>query len=225
VKRFTAIAALGAPLLSSFSGRRAVDGDLQPPPAPAAPVVSPPSAPPRPTAAWAVALPALHFLDVNSRLTASVRLYTDDGTFNEEAAAELDRLVAAGADAPPPRMNRRLVVKAASHFHVSEVVLVSTFRGTARGGSRHRMGDAADFSFPGVTAAKLAAHLRTYARVGVGVYTNRRTQFVHLDVRDQSFHWVDGSPPGRTWRESPLTDRSAPARDAAYRPEQDLPEP
>jgi uncharacterized protein YcbK (DUF882 family) len=164
---------------------------------------------------------------VNSRLTATVRLYAEDGAFDDEAAAEVDRLVAAGADAPPPRMNRRLlrlVVKAASHFHATEVVLVSTFRGTARGGSRHRMGEAADFSFPGVTAAKLAAYLRTYARVGVGVYTNRRTQFVHLDVRDQSFHWVDGSPPGRTWRESPLTDRGAPARDAAYRPEQDLPE-
>jgi uncharacterized protein YcbK (DUF882 family) len=177
--------------------------------------------------AWARAHPARRVVDGNTRAEALVRLYGTDGTFDENAAGEVDRLVAVGADAPPPPMNRRLlrlVVRAALHFHATEVDLVSTFRGAARSGSRHRTGDAADFSLPGVGAAKLAAYLRGYARVGVGVYTNRRTQFVHLDVRDQSFHWADASPPGRTWRERPLTDRGAIARDAAYQPEQDLPE-
>jgi hypothetical protein len=124
-------------------------------------------------------------------------------------------------------MNRRLlrlVVKAAAHFHASEIVIVSTFRDRARIGSRHRTGEAMDFTLSGVPAMRLAAHLRTYARVGVGVYTNPRTQFVHLDVREQSYHWVDASPPGKVWRESRLTDRAAPGRDAAYEPEQDLPE-
>ncbi len=72
-------------------------------------------------------------------------------------------------------------------------------------------------------AAALAAYLRTGARVGVGVYTHPRTQFVHLDVREASYHWTDASPPGVSWRETRLGDRSAPARDAAYRPERDLP--
>ena len=80
-----------------------------------------------------------------------------------------------------------------------------------------------DFSLPGVTAAKLAAYLRGNGRVGVGVYTHKRTQYVHLDVRDESYHWIDASPPGATWREGKLTDRGAPARDAAYEPAQDLP--
>ena len=31
-------------------------------------------------------------------------------------------------------------------------------------------------------------------------------------------------PPGRVWRESPMTDRRAAARDEAYQPAQDLPE-
>ena len=43
-------------------------------------------------------------------------------------------------------------------------------------------------------------------RAGVGIYTNPRTQFVHLDVRDQSYHWVDASPPGVKWHEAQLRD-------------------
>jgi uncharacterized protein YcbK (DUF882 family) len=226
VKRFTVLAALGGAVSSSFSGRGAIEA---PPPAPAPAVApAPPAAPPRPAAAWAAELRALHVTAVRTHSEATVRLYRADGSFDEDAALAFDLVAAAAtADALPPPMSRRLlrlVVKAAAHFHATEITLVSTFRDSARKGSRHRTGEAVDFIFPGVTAAKLAAHLRGYARVGVGVYTNSRTQFVHLDVRDQSYHWVDASPPGRVWRESPLTDRGALARDAAYRPEEDLPE-
>ena len=31
--------------------------------------------------------------------------------------------------------------------------------------------------------------------MGVGVYTNPLTQYVHLDVRERSYHWIDASPP------------------------------
>ena len=105
----------------------------------------------------------------------------------------------------------------------AEIIVVSSFRESRRKGSRHRTGEAMDFILPGTPSPALAALLRTYPRVGVGVYTHRRTQFVHLDVRAESYHWLDASPPGRVWRERPLPDRAAPARDAAYRPEQDLP--
>ena len=94
------------------------------------------------------------------------------------------------------------MVKAAAHFDGTEVDVVSSFRDGARPGSHHRSGDALDWSLRGVAAAKLAAYLRRGARVGVGVYTHPRTQFVHLDVREQSYHWADASPPGRSWRES-----------------------
>jgi uncharacterized protein YcbK (DUF882 family) len=170
-------------------------------------------------------LSALRFVNIRTGVAGSVRLYAADGGIDEDAASRLDRVAGARAAAPRPLDRRvlRLIVKAATHFHASEVDLVSTFREGARGGSRHRSGEAVDFRLPGVLATKLAAHLRENARVGVGVYTNKRTQFVHLDVREQSFHWADASPPGRVWRETPLTDRAAPVRDAAYQPEQDLP--
>jgi uncharacterized protein YcbK (DUF882 family) len=165
---------------------------------------------------------------VNTTVSDEVRLYKDDGTLDPEAAGAVDRLLADPKFAGPPRaIDRRLlqlVVKAAAHFGATHVSIVSSFRDSKRSGSRHRTGEALDFVLDGVTAGKLAAHLRTYGRVGVGIYTHPRTQFVHLDVRDQSYHWLDASPPGRTWREKGMTDPGARARDDAYRPEQDLPE-
>jgi hypothetical protein len=47
---------------------------------------------------------------------------------------------------------------------------------------------------------------------------------VHLDVRDHSYHWVDGSPPGVTWREQLLPDPKQIARDASLSWSLDLPE-
>jgi hypothetical protein len=59
--------------------------------------------------------------------------------------------------------------------------------------------------------------------VGVGIYTNAKTHYVHLDVRDRSYHWLDASPPGVTWREALLPDPSQQKRDSSYTPESDLP--
>jgi hypothetical protein len=216
----------------------------------AAVAASPPKTPettPTPTP-WAAALSPLRFVDTRTHADTTVSLYRADGSFDADAAVAVDRVALAEtltspptilaslpsqrpsnacAVAPPPQLDRRLLrllVKAAAHFDATEIDLVSTFRDGARPGSRHRLGEAADVRLPGVSAAKLAAHLRGYARVGVGVYTNRRTQFVHLDVRAESYHWADASPPGVSWRESRMTDRAAPGRDAAWTPEQDLPE-
>jgi uncharacterized protein YcbK (DUF882 family) len=183
---------------------------------------------PRAVAPWAARLPSLVLHNVNGGATADFRLYADDGSIDEEAAREVDRLVADPRKSGPPReVDRRLlqlIVKAAAHFNAHDVLVVSTFRESKRKGSRHRTGEAMDFILQGVPSTKLAAELRTYARVGVGIYTHPRTGFVHLDVRADSFHWVDASPPGRTWREKGITDRGAVGRDLAYSPEQDLPD-
>jgi uncharacterized protein YcbK (DUF882 family) len=175
--------------------------------------------------AWADALPALRFVNTRTGADVWARLYAADGTIDEHAAAMIDVVMADRGAAPRPLCRRtlQLVVKAAAHFGATEVDVVSSFRDGARPGSHHRSGDAIDWRLPGVSPLKLAAHLRREARVGVGVYTHPRTQFVHLDVREQSYHWADASPPGRSWRESRMTDRGAAARDAGYRREQDLP--
>jgi hypothetical protein len=172
---------------------------------------------------WAEKLGALDIEGVRGRGREQLRLYTDSGSVDPSAREQFERLASLPADAEPHPLAERLlqlVVKAAYHFQGSAIAIVSGFRENA---SRHTSGEALDFRLRGVQSARLAAYLRGLPRVGVGIYTHPRTQFVHLDVRDQSYHWLDASPPGRKWREMQLRDRHAAARDATWTLESDLP--
>lgn len=160
-----------------------------------------------------------------------VRLYDAHGALDLFALASLDHLLGDGRDRADRRettMDRRvlqLIFKAAYHFDSHHVTVISGYREPGRSPEgRHGEGKAVDFQLKGVSAQALAAYLRTQARVGVGVYTHPRTQFVHLDNRDTSFHWLDASPPGRRWRERSLGRKGMAARDRAYRCEDDWPE-
>ena len=173
---------------------------------------------------WAKNLPALTIENPNTRAIATIKLYADDGTVDPPSFDSFKLLVGDGHNHPAP-MNRRVVqllVKAAAHFDAKHVVVVSAYRPGRRGGP-HAHGVAIDFKLPGTSSRTLAAYLRTLPRVGVGIYTHPQTQYVHLDVRETSWHWVDASPPGRTWREAPLPDKDRVARDATYSPAIDLP--
>ncbi len=219
-----AVASLG----SSFSGERAAVAIALPGLTIERPVVreAREEAPAHERAAWAEALRPLVFSNVKTGAASTARLYAADGSVDPVEALAIDRVLAE-KDAEARPLDRRvlqLVIKAAAHFGAGEVVVVSSWRDSARPGSQHRRGAAIDFMLPGVPPLKLAAYLRSGARVGVGVYTHKLTQFVHLDSREASYHWADASPPGRWWRESRMTDWGAKARDAAYEPAQDLPE-
>jgi uncharacterized protein YcbK (DUF882 family) len=181
------------------------------------------AAAPRPTrkVAWANALAPV---EVSSALTgarAPIRLYASDGQVDPEARARFEQL-AAGEGEPRPLAPRleQLVFKAAYHFGGAPVVIVSGYRERA---GRHTTGEALDFKLASVRAAQLAAWLRDLPRAGVGIYTHPRTQYVHLDVRDTSYHWLDGSPPGVTWKERQLRDPGQVKRDASWTPDVDLP--
>jgi hypothetical protein len=65
--------------------------------------------------------------------------------------------------------------------------------------------------------------LRQLPRTGVGVYTDKRTQYVHIDSREHSFHWLDASPPRRHWRERSIGAPDLEKSDALYNPLQDWP--
>jgi uncharacterized protein YcbK (DUF882 family) len=177
-------------------------------------------------------LPSLRFRNQSTGQIESVRLYDDAGRVDEREAARLDALLADTRDpknAATITLDRRtlqLAVRAALHFHVDEVQVVSAYRkpGRRREGP-HASGRAIDFKLPGVPARTLASYLRTLPRVGVGVYTHPKTSFVHLDDRERSFHWLDASPPGRTWRERSLGGGAGLIkRDAAYARRDDWPE-
>ncbi len=178
-----------------------------------------------------VALPALRIVNQTTRESVDVKLYDAGGAVDEGAAQKLDQLL---CDARDPkqhhvtRLNRRtlqLLFKAAYHFQRDEVTVVSGYRmpGRRREG-QHGNGSAIDFRLPDVKAAELARYLRGIPRTGVGVYTHPKTQFVHLDSREQSFHWLDASPPRRRWRERSIGSKDLLAKDARYTPAVDLPD-
>ena len=170
---------------------------------------------------WAHDLPPVEVAGATSRDRARIRLYADDGEIDDDARETLERIAA--NDAEPHVLAVRveqLLMRAAYHFGAAQVQVVSAWRERA---SRHGTGEAIDFKLKGVGARQLAAYLRQLPRAGVGIYTNPRTQFVHLDVRDQSYHWIDASPPGVKWHEAQIRDPGAAKRDAAWTPEADLP--
>ena len=175
-------------------------------------------------------LSALRIENQTTRETRELKLYDASGQIDEAAAAQLDELL---CDARSPkhhettRLNRRtlqLLYKAAYHFAAYEVEVVSAYRkpGRRREGP-HGTGTAIDFRLRGVDARELASYLREIPRTGVGVYTDKRTQYVHIDTREHSFHWLDASPPRRHWREKSIGVPDLEKRDAFYKPAQDWP--
>lgn len=181
---------------------------------------------------WATALEAIDVKNHNTNVRATIRLYAEDGSVDRSALSVFMRVASSSPDhadlpdgqiAEPlePRLVQ-LAFRAAYHFGGKPVVIISATRRGAHG--KHGTGEALDFQLTGVRAATLAAYLRTFPRAGVGIYTHPRTQFVHLDVRDRSYHWLDASPPGVRWRDKRLSDRTQQKRDASYSSLMDLPE-
>jgi uncharacterized protein YcbK (DUF882 family) len=129
---------------------------------------------------------------------ATFTLIPDDeaGHFSE---SELRKVALAFSPSPgvehpiEPRL-LELIYRGAEHFNVPWVHLISGYRLT-RSTSRHTQGRAADMVFPGVSDEALATYLRSLGFVGVGIYP--RSGFVHFDVRDESFFWIDRSPPSK----------------------------
>jgi uncharacterized protein YcbK (DUF882 family) len=176
-------------------------------------------------------LSSVHIVNINTEKALDVRLYDLWGNLDGAAASQLDGLLGDSRDrdhVETTQLDRRtlqLMFRAAYHFRAKRLIVISAYRkpGTKSEG-RHAQGKAIDFKLTNTSASALAAYLRTFSRVGVGVYTNPDTQYVHLDVREQSYYWIDGSPPGRTWRERPIWGTGMAKRDAAYSPSHDWPE-
>jgi hypothetical protein len=180
---------------------------------------------------WAASLTSVEVLNRNTGARGEIRLYDDHGALDRGAARDFMRLAGSGRVAPEDaseddeRLDLRIVqlaLRASYHFGGAALRIVSATRPGAHG--KHGTGEALDFSLEGVDAAALAAYLRGTPRAGVGVYSHPRTQYVHLDVRERSYHWIDGSPPGVTWREQLLADPTQAARDASWSAALDLPE-
>jgi hypothetical protein len=88
-----------------------------------------------------------------------------------------------------------LVADASDEFGGRPIRIVSGYREHSYApDSRHKTGEAFDFSIPDVPNEAVRDFLRSLPDVGVGYYPN--STHVHLDVRDKPTYWVDYSRPG-----------------------------
>jgi len=156
--------------------------------------VSEPAAAPTPPAP--VARPPLVLLPVNGGGTVELVPQRDDGGFSAE---DLGRAAVAFSQQSPGKVHPLaprlldLVYRSVRHFDGGVVHVVSGYR-RDRAGSRHTQGRAVDMRIDGVPAGRLAVYLRGLGFVGVGFYP--KSGFVHLDVRDASYFWIDDTAPG-----------------------------
>lgn len=74
------------------------------------------------------------------------------------------------------------------------IEIVSGYRPDARRTSRHYQARALDLRIRGVSDRAVRDVAKTLPHTGVGYYPN--SVFVHVDVRENSFYWVDRSAPG-----------------------------
>jgi uncharacterized protein YcbK (DUF882 family) len=113
---------------------------------------------------------------------------------------------------PPDRLLYQLY-QVQQHFD-APVEIVSGYRHWARPTSRHFKGWAVDFKVEGVDPKVVWAYCKEFKDVGCGHYPT--SQFVHMDIRDKSYAWIDMSGPGERARyvnsvSQPEAKDSAPA--------------
>jgi uncharacterized protein YcbK (DUF882 family) len=170
---------------------------------------------------WATALEPVIVTSASTGATTRISLYDRFGEIDQEARASFERVASREPEAHRLSLRvEQVVFKAAYHFGAPRLFVVSGWR---EHGGRHTNGEAIDFRLAGISPAIVAAYLRGLPRLGVGIYTHPGTQFVHVDVREPSFHWIDASPPGVHWSERQIRDGGMAKRDAMYAPEMDLP--
>jgi uncharacterized protein YcbK (DUF882 family) len=210
---------------------------LADPPSPTAPPLRRPAASARPTASryrsyvdrWhaldpddraeldETGRPKLAIVSLNTRDRVEVSALSDRGGF---AASDLDRVAfvlrepSSGNVHPVEPRLVDLVYRVQRQFSAPEVRVISGYRTPhGRNASNHGRGRAIDIVVPGAADADVAKFARELGFVGVGIYP--ASGFVHIDVRDRSYFWVDASAPGRRNRERGILGDLAQKSDAA----------
>ena len=145
------------------------------------------------------ALLVLQGLNIPDRIELAAR--TDRGGFS---AQDLDRAAhvmrdGRGNEHPIDPRLLDMVYRLQTHFHASEVRIISGYRTPSRGAtSNHGKGRAMDLVVPGASDDEVAKLAREEGFAGVGIYPV--SGFVHVDVRERSYFWVDSSGPGKRSR-------------------------
>jgi uncharacterized protein YcbK (DUF882 family) len=137
---------------------------------------------------------------------AKVNIYKADGSFNDEALAQLDELFrckrTGEVRAVDPRLYEQLS-RIQDHFGGKQIELVSGFRFAERSSSRHYHASAMDIRIKGVSIREMYDMAESLDGGGMGIGIYPRSGFIHVDYRapgEPSYRWTDYSPPGSSNR-------------------------
>ena len=127
---------------------------------------------------------------------------TTHGGFSAEdidRAAHVMREPASGNEHPIDPRLLDAIYRLQTHFKAPEIRIISGYRTPRRATtSNHGRGRAMDLVVPGATDEDVAKFAREQGFSGVGIYPV--SGFVHVDVRERSYFWVDTSGPGKRSR-------------------------
>ncbi|MFO0663248.1 MAG: DUF882 domain-containing protein [Polyangiaceae bacterium] len=169
--------------------------------------------------------PLLALFAINTRERLDLPARDDDGGFS---ASDLDRAARFLRDPRTsamhpiePRLLSR-IYRVERKFDAAELRVISGYRLPKPGGrSNHGRGRAIDLVVPGAADEEVAKFAREQGYGGVGVYPT--SGFVHIDVRDRSYFWVDTSGPGGRRRERGILPDLASRADEAAKQRGDSP--
>ncbi len=162
--------------------------------------------------------PLLVLYAINTRERVTLHPLGAEGGFSAEEldrAAHLLRDPRAGNEHPVEPRLLDAIYRIQVHFHAQEIRVISGYRTPHGGHSNHGKGRAMDVVVPGTHDADVARFARGMGFMGVGLYPV--SGFVHVDVRDRSYFWVDYSGPGRRNRERGILGKVAAAADERAR--------
>jgi uncharacterized protein YcbK (DUF882 family) len=146
--------------------------------------------------------PMLVLQALNHTDRVAIAAHGERGGFTAEdldRAAHVLREPSTGNEHPIDPRVLDLVYRVQTHFGAHEIRIISGYRTPRKNGtSNHGKGRAIDLVVPGATDEEVAKFAREQGFVGVGVYP--RSGFVHLDVRERSYFWIDTSGPGKRAR-------------------------
>lgn len=167
------------------------------------------------------ARPPLVLVSLNSGERVELEPASDDGGFSARAAEDarwLFRERGSGKSHPIEPLLLDTLYRIQRHFNAPMLRVISGYRAPKPGShSNHGRGRACDFVVPGASDKDVAELARGFGYRGVGIYP--KSGFVHVDIRERSYFWVDNSGPGKKNRERGIlsgkaadADREAKAR-------------
>ena len=179
------------------------------------------AAPTIPAAAGGTPPTHLVLVSLNSGERVELEAHSDTGSFSARDAEEarwLFRERGSGRSHPIEPKLLDTLYRIQRHFAAPLLRVVSGYRTPKPGShSNHGRGRACDFVVPGTSDKDVTELARSYGFRGVGIYP--KSGFVHVDIRERSYFWVDTSGPGKKHRERSImagqvgtADREARAR-------------